>query len=95
MEGGWTLDESADLAKRLKIEGVDLINCIPGSGVPGVKYPTATGWQVPLAEVGRGRRASNFFVNPGRETRRLRRYRPVSEPIRVDVEHLHKGDFYG
>ena len=55
VEGGWTLDESVELAKRLKAEGVDLIDCSSGFGVPGVKYPMGPGWQVPLAEAVRSR----------------------------------------
>ncbi len=49
VEGGWTLEESVELARRLKGEGVDLIDCSSGFVVPGVKYPQAPGWQVPLS----------------------------------------------
>ena len=48
-EGGWTTEESVELSKLLKKEGVDLIDCSSGFGVPGVKYPQAPGWQVHLA----------------------------------------------
>ena len=50
VEGGWTTEESVELAKLLKKEGVDLLDCSSGYGVPGVKYPTAPGWQVPLSD---------------------------------------------
>ena len=49
-EGGWSTEESVELAKILKSEGVDLIDCSSGFVVPSVKYPIAPGWQVPLAE---------------------------------------------
>lgn len=50
IDGGWTLEESVDLARRLKREGVDLVDCSSGAIAPGVKYPAGAGWQVPLAE---------------------------------------------
>jgi 2,4-dienoyl-CoA reductase-like NADH-dependent reductase (Old Yellow Enzyme family) len=49
-DGGWTLEESVELSRRLKREGVDLIDCSSGFVVPGVKYPFGAGWQAPLAE---------------------------------------------
>ena len=49
VEGGWTLEESIELSSKLKTEGVDLIDCSSGFGVPGVKYPIAPDWQVPFA----------------------------------------------
>jgi 2,4-dienoyl-CoA reductase-like NADH-dependent reductase (Old Yellow Enzyme family) len=48
--GGWTLDESVELARRLKAEGVDLIDCSSGGGVHAAKVPAAPGFDVPLAE---------------------------------------------
>jgi len=33
VEGGWTIDESVELVRRLKNEGVDLIDCSSGGGV--------------------------------------------------------------
>ncbi|GMU82055.1 MAG: oxidoreductase [Planctomycetota bacterium] len=50
IDGGWTLEDSVDLAKRLKAEGVDLVDCSSGAIAPGVKYPAGASWQVPLAE---------------------------------------------
>ncbi len=49
-EGGWTIDECVELARRLKAEGVDLIDCSSGGGVAGAKIPVGAGYQVPLAE---------------------------------------------
>ncbi len=48
-EGGWTIDESVELARRLKSEGVDLIDCSSGGAVPDAKIPAAPGYQVPFA----------------------------------------------
>jgi len=50
IEGGWTLEESIALARLLKAEGVDLIDCSSGGIAPGAKIPTAPGYQVPFAE---------------------------------------------
>lgn len=50
IEGGWTIEESVDLAKRLAAEGVDLIDCSSGGAAPNAKIPTAPGYQVPFAE---------------------------------------------
>ncbi|HVZ79927.1 MAG TPA: NADPH dehydrogenase NamA [bacterium] len=49
-DGGWTLEDSVELAKVLKKEGVDLIDCSSGGNVPGVKIQVVPGYQVPLAE---------------------------------------------
>ncbi|MSP83710.1 MAG: NADH:flavin oxidoreductase/NADH oxidase [Alphaproteobacteria bacterium] len=48
--GGWTIEESIALARRLKGEGVDLIDCSSGWTVPGEKPPFGPGWQVPFAD---------------------------------------------
>jgi 2,4-dienoyl-CoA reductase-like NADH-dependent reductase (Old Yellow Enzyme family) len=48
--GGWTLEESVDLARRLKDEGADLIDCSSGGLVPDAKVPAGAGYQVPFAE---------------------------------------------
>lgn len=50
VEGGWTTEDSVALAKLLKAEGVDIIDCSSGAVVPNVKYPAGPGWQVPLAD---------------------------------------------
>ena len=50
VEGGWMLEESVELARRLKAEGVDLIDCSSGGNVAGAKVPTGPGYQVPISE---------------------------------------------
>jgi len=49
-EGGWTLDESVDLAVLLKQMGVDLIDCSSGGLVPHAIIPVGPGYQVPFAD---------------------------------------------
>ncbi len=49
-EGGWTVEESVELARRLKQEGVDLVDCSSGGNVAGAKLPTGPGYQVPISE---------------------------------------------
>ncbi|HQR44499.1 MAG TPA: NADH:flavin oxidoreductase/NADH oxidase [Thermoanaerobaculia bacterium] len=62
-EGGWTLEESVELARRLKEEGADLVDCSSGGLVPDAKVPVGSGYQVPLAEaVRRGARIPTAAV---------------------------------
>jgi 2,4-dienoyl-CoA reductase-like NADH-dependent reductase (Old Yellow Enzyme family) len=50
VDGGWTLDDSVELARRLKHEGVSLIDCSSGGMVGHAKIPVGPGYQVPFAE---------------------------------------------
>ena len=47
--GGWDIDESVELARRLKVVGVDLIDCSSGGAVPHQKIALGPGYQVPFA----------------------------------------------
>lgn len=49
VEGGWDIAQSVELARRLKVEGVDLIDCSSGAAVPGAKIPVGPGFQAPFA----------------------------------------------
>jgi 2,4-dienoyl-CoA reductase-like NADH-dependent reductase (Old Yellow Enzyme family) len=49
-EGGWTPEETVELARGLKGLGVDLVDCSSGGLVPYAKVPVAPGYQVPFAE---------------------------------------------
>jgi 2,4-dienoyl-CoA reductase-like NADH-dependent reductase (Old Yellow Enzyme family) len=49
-DGGWTLEDSVALAKRLHSRGVDLIDCSSGGNVAHAKIPLGPGYQVPFAE---------------------------------------------
>jgi 2,4-dienoyl-CoA reductase-like NADH-dependent reductase (Old Yellow Enzyme family) len=48
-EGGWTIDDSVELARTLKPLGVDLIDCSSGGLVPNAKIPVGAGYQVPFS----------------------------------------------
>lgn len=49
-EGGWALDDSVRLARLLRDEGVDLIDCTSGGLVASQQIAFAPGFQVPFAE---------------------------------------------
>jgi 2,4-dienoyl-CoA reductase-like NADH-dependent reductase (Old Yellow Enzyme family) len=57
-EGGWTVDESVELARLLKSAGVDLVDCSSGGLVSYASIPVGPGYQVPFAE--RIRRAADI-----------------------------------
>ncbi len=50
MDGGWTIEESVELSRRLKAEGVDLIDASSGGSANEAKIPVGAGYQVPFAE---------------------------------------------
>lgn len=47
--GGWDIDECVELARWLKQDGVDLIDCSSGGSAAHAKVPVAPGYQVPSA----------------------------------------------
>ncbi|HTI98505.1 MAG TPA: NADH:flavin oxidoreductase/NADH oxidase [Dongiaceae bacterium] len=49
-EGGWDIEQSIALAKILRTEGVDLMDCSSGGVVPDAKITVVPGYQVPFAE---------------------------------------------
>ncbi|MFN8574427.1 MAG: NADH:flavin oxidoreductase/NADH oxidase [Gemmatimonadaceae bacterium] len=49
-DGGWEIEQSLELARRVKSEGVDLIDCSSGGLVYGAKVPIGPGYQVPFAK---------------------------------------------
>jgi 2,4-dienoyl-CoA reductase-like NADH-dependent reductase (Old Yellow Enzyme family) len=49
LEGGWTPEETVELARRLQPEGVDLIDCSSGGTSSQAKVPVQPGYQVPFA----------------------------------------------
>lgn len=49
-EGGWNIEESVTLAKILKHQGADVIDCSSGGAVTHQKISTGPGYQVPFAE---------------------------------------------
>jgi 2,4-dienoyl-CoA reductase-like NADH-dependent reductase (Old Yellow Enzyme family) len=48
-EGGWDIEQSVELARRLKPIGVDLIDCSSGGNVDA-KIPVGAGYQLPFAD---------------------------------------------
>lgn len=55
VEGGWTVDDSVELAKLMKERGVDIVDCSSGNIRSGDRYNMAPAWQVPLSEAVRQR----------------------------------------
>lgn len=49
-EGGWDIEQSVQLCRRLKDAGMDLIDVSSAGAVPGVSIPVAPGYQTGLAE---------------------------------------------
>ncbi len=49
-DGGWDLEQSVELSRRLAQEGVDLVDCSSGGLVPGAKIPVGPGYQARFAE---------------------------------------------
>ncbi|MGI9101917.1 MAG: NADH:flavin oxidoreductase/NADH oxidase [Terriglobales bacterium] len=49
-EGSWDIEQSVELARRLKKLGVDLIDCSSGGIAPGIKIPVGPGYQTAFAE---------------------------------------------
>src|SRR5215831_233999 len=50
IDGGWTIAETVELARRLRGLGVDLIDCSSGGSSPHARIPMGPGYQVPFAE---------------------------------------------
>jgi 2,4-dienoyl-CoA reductase-like NADH-dependent reductase (Old Yellow Enzyme family) len=49
VEGGWTPEETVELAKLVRSLGVDLMDCSTGGIAPNVRIPIGPGYQVPFA----------------------------------------------
>jgi 2,4-dienoyl-CoA reductase-like NADH-dependent reductase (Old Yellow Enzyme family) len=49
-DGGWDIEQSVELARRLAGCGVDLIDCSSGGNVARAAIPAAPGYQVPFSE---------------------------------------------
>ncbi len=50
VEGGWDLEQSVELCRRMKERGVDFIDTSTGGAVPRAEIPVAPLYQVPFAE---------------------------------------------
>jgi 2,4-dienoyl-CoA reductase-like NADH-dependent reductase (Old Yellow Enzyme family) len=67
--GGWDIEQSIELARQLKGEGVDLIDCSSGGNVPYAAIPIGPGFQVGFAdrirrEAGIATAAVGFITEP-------------------------------
>jgi 2,4-dienoyl-CoA reductase-like NADH-dependent reductase (Old Yellow Enzyme family) len=47
---GWTFDQTLSLARLLREDGVDLLDCSSGGTLPHATIPTGPGYQLPFAE---------------------------------------------
>ena len=50
VEGGWDVEQSVELARALRKEGVDLIDCSSGGNVKEARIPFGPGYQTRFAE---------------------------------------------
>jgi 2,4-dienoyl-CoA reductase-like NADH-dependent reductase (Old Yellow Enzyme family) len=50
VEGGWDIEQSVQLARKLKDAGADLIDTSSGGNISNARIPVGPGYQVPLAE---------------------------------------------
>lgn len=50
VEGGWDIEQSIELARRVKPLGVDLIDCSSGGNAAHASIPTGSGYQTRFAE---------------------------------------------
>jgi 2,4-dienoyl-CoA reductase-like NADH-dependent reductase (Old Yellow Enzyme family) len=48
--GGWDVGESVELARMLKTDGVDLVDCSAGGNIHGAAAPTGPGYLTPYAD---------------------------------------------
>jgi len=48
VEGGWDIEQAVELARGLRLLGVDLVDCSSGGNIADAKIPLAPGYQVPL-----------------------------------------------
>ena len=48
--GGWDIEQSVELARRLRDRGVDLVDCSSGGNVASARIPAGPGYQVAFAE---------------------------------------------
>ena len=49
VDGGWGIDECVELARWLKADSVNVMDCSSGGNVANVDIPVAPGYQVPFA----------------------------------------------
>ncbi|HTS64663.1 MAG TPA: NADH:flavin oxidoreductase/NADH oxidase [Candidatus Acidoferrales bacterium] len=50
VDGGWTIEDTVELARRLSALGVDVVDCSTGGSSTRARIPLGPGYQVPFAE---------------------------------------------
>jgi 2,4-dienoyl-CoA reductase-like NADH-dependent reductase (Old Yellow Enzyme family) len=70
VQGGWSVDESVELARLLRRHGVDLVDVSSGGQVPDAHIPVGPAFQVPFAariraEAGIATAAVGMITDPG------------------------------
>lgn len=50
IDGGWTIDDTVELARRVGELGVDIVDCSSGGNTPTAEIPVRPGYQTPCAE---------------------------------------------
>jgi 2,4-dienoyl-CoA reductase-like NADH-dependent reductase (Old Yellow Enzyme family) len=50
VEGGWDVEQSVELVRKLKALGVDLVDCSSGGNLTHANIPVGPGYQTPFAE---------------------------------------------
>jgi 2,4-dienoyl-CoA reductase-like NADH-dependent reductase (Old Yellow Enzyme family) len=50
VDGGWTIDETVELARRVRELGVDMVDCSSGGNSLTAQIPVRPGYQTPFAE---------------------------------------------
>jgi 2,4-dienoyl-CoA reductase-like NADH-dependent reductase (Old Yellow Enzyme family) len=95
VEGGWDIDESVELSRRLCSLGVDLIDCSSGGLAPQQKIKLAAGLSsaVRRAHSSRsrhsdGRRRTHHYAATGRRDRQHRKGRPGAAGARIPARSL-------
>jgi 2,4-dienoyl-CoA reductase-like NADH-dependent reductase (Old Yellow Enzyme family) len=76
-DGGWDIEQSIELSKRLKSLGVDVIDCSSGGNVENAIIPVGPGYQVPFAarirrEAGIATAAIGMIVAPAQADQIIR-----------------------
>jgi 2,4-dienoyl-CoA reductase-like NADH-dependent reductase (Old Yellow Enzyme family) len=76
--GGWDIEQSVELARRLGAHGVDLVDCSSGGNVPAAQIPVGPGYQVSYAaqikrEAGMATSAVGLITTPAQADAIVRR----------------------
>jgi 2,4-dienoyl-CoA reductase-like NADH-dependent reductase (Old Yellow Enzyme family) len=50
VDGGWDIEQSVELSRRVAALGIDLVDCSSGGNVASAQIPIGPGYQVPFAE---------------------------------------------